>query len=162
LTRIEWFPRHVVAEVPFAVDHDEEALHPGVLAAPVELIEILLVLSLVLEELVHVLHGVDPELLLRHLGEVEVGHLAGAEGAVQGPLREGDVEELILVVGGLGHAGENSETRDGGCLEEVAALHDAAVFRRRRAVSSGKVGKNRGPVPAVVLWIGHEYRDRAG
>ncbi len=51
------------------------------------------VLSLVLEEGVHVLDPVDSVLFLGHPGEIQVVQLPRVQGPVQGPFGQGNTEE---------------------------------------------------------------------
>src|SRR5262249_14156225 len=84
------------AEVALAVAHDQDAADAVVVAALLQLLQILLVAGLVLEELVDVLDGGDVIVLLRDGGEVEVGHLLAEEALVERPLRQRDLEERLL------------------------------------------------------------------
>jgi hypothetical protein len=84
-----------IAQVPFAVAHDEQALHAVVLGPLLHLTQVRRVLRLVLEELVDVLDGLDVELLACADGEVEVVHLLRAERLVKRPLCERDAESRL-------------------------------------------------------------------
>ncbi len=81
-----------IAEVPFPVAHDQQALHAFIGGALFHFGEVLLVLRLVLEKLVDVLDPLDPQ-RLRGLREIEIVELARADRAVQRPLRQRNPEQ---------------------------------------------------------------------
>ncbi|MCE2726612.1 MAG: hypothetical protein LW698_07505 [Planctomycetaceae bacterium] len=109
LTRIEWQPSRLAASTQgkwFSM------------ARPLgQLAEVVGVLGLVFEERVDVLDRLDAELPLRRLGEIEVVELAGAKRAVEGPLRQRDLEQRRLGrrgVGGRDGVGRAAGERCGG------------------------------------------------
>ena len=140
------------AEMTFAVDHDEHALHPEVVASFLEFGEVLLVLGLVLEELVDVLEGRDAKLLFGDLGEIEIGHLVFTDGPVQGPFRERDFKEglaLLVVI----RLGEKRGEGESGCgcalLEEETSVHGA----QRVGFSGCGARSKRALQGRVVSWL---------
>ena len=131
------------AEVPLAVDHDQDAGDALAGGPLLQLGEVAGVAGLVFEELVDELDAVDPVVAPRHLGEVEVVERAGAQGLVQRPLGQRDLVLADLARGGLaggGVGGEGGPAAEGqgrpageGGAGEVAAVHRG----RHRSGSGG-------------------------
>ena len=82
-------PQRRVADPALAVAHDEMLIHAFAVRTPVHLGQVGGIGRPILEERVHVLDGVQPELAAREGGEVDVLELARAERAVQRPLGDG-------------------------------------------------------------------------
>ena len=103
------FLRFWVAEPTFAVDHDQQALDAQIRGPLLHLAEIAAIFGLVLEELVDILDRLDPEVLLRGLGEVQIVELARTQRAVQRPLGERNLEDRF--VPGRRQGGSTGERR---------------------------------------------------
>ncbi len=72
-----------VAQVAFAVNHDEQSFHADITGAFFEFGEVGGVLRLVLEKLIHVLDGIDAEFIFGSGCKVEVIEFAGEDCAVK-------------------------------------------------------------------------------
>ena len=88
-----------VPELTFAVDHNEEALDPVVIGAPLHLSEIVEVAGLVLEEGVDVFDSCEAEALASDLREVQVVELSAAQCPMQRPLGERDPKPRVVKEG---------------------------------------------------------------
>lgn len=104
------------AEGAFTIDHDKNVGHAEIRDALFEFAEVGGVLCLVLEELVDVFEGGDAVGFLGVGGPRHVVEIPFLKSAVVGPLREGDVEEVLgfcsvgAVVGGESRNGEGGES----------------------------------------------------
>ena len=90
-------------QMTLSVNHDEKAAYSQIVTAGFQFGEILFISSLVLEELVHVFHGVNSKFFLRDPGKVEVGDFLTSESPVKRPLCKREIKErlgLLVVVGG--------------------------------------------------------------
>jgi len=129
------------ADIAFAIDHDEDVVHAEVGDALLEFAEVGHVLGFVLEEAVDVFEGVDPVGFFGVGGPVHVFHFASAEGAVVGPLGEGNIEEVFRFLGagvfavviGKSRGGEGGKSG----VNKVSALHDGE-FRSGRGRWKGE------------------------
>lgn len=135
------------ADVAFAIDHDEDVGHAEIGNAFVQFTEVFFVLGLVLEKLIDVFEGVDAVVFLGIFRPFHVGHLAGSEGVVVGPLGERYLEKVLrfldvvtAVVVGEGGKGEGGEGR----VDEGTAFHWVS-FR----VDGGEI-KRKLPLPMTI------------
>ena len=115
----------------FAVDHDQELLDAVVVGPAVEFGEVGHVSGLLFEEAADVLDRAEAEAFSGDAGEVEIGHLAGLDRAVERPFCEGDAEK------GLGTRGRHG-TRDRG--ERAGGHRGAGGQREQRPAGEGGVG----------------------
>ena len=131
-----------VPQVPLAVDHDQQQLHPHIPRPLLQLIEVSGVARLVLEELIHKLHGMNAKLLFRHLGKIEVVELSSKNGPMQRPLGERDFKQgLVLGPGEVRRqpgGGEGPRSPEGRLGQEVTS---------RKQVGHGKVALNQREKP---------------
>jgi hypothetical protein len=139
-------PRGVVgvAELALGVAHDQEAFHAGVVRAALHVGEIIEVDRALLEEGVHVLDGVEPELFPRERREVARVERAGANRPVQRPLGEGDGEGPGVAARQQGGAGEAEAGHEDGA---AVGLHGRGLSVRAaagRAACPGTRGTSRG------------------
>ena len=128
-----------VAEIAQAVAHDEHVRHALVGGSLGQFGEVVGILRLVLEKLVHVFDGVDPELLLRSFRKVEIVELAGEERLVERPFGERDLEaggrDRIDRRGEPGRCGERGDRGHERAAGEHVACHDEPP----KDVSSGRI-----------------------
>src|SRR5262249_43676749 len=84
------------AQITLIIDHDQNAGDAEILGARLQLLEVRRVMRLVLQELIDKFNALDPELLARDLGEVEVVDLLVLKLSVQRPLGQRDLEVADL------------------------------------------------------------------
>ena len=72
-----------VSQLPLTITHNQQTLDAQIITAVFEFLQVWLVFSFVLEELVDVLHGLDSKVLFGVLGESHVVELAAINRAVQ-------------------------------------------------------------------------------
>ena len=80
------------AHIALTVDHDQHTGQAVVAGPGFQVLEILGIMSLILEELIHELEALDAVLLAGKLREVKVGDLVCEQGAVQRPLGQRELE----------------------------------------------------------------------
>jgi hypothetical protein len=81
-----------IAKIAFVVAHDEHAGDAEVVAALFQFRQITLIFGLIHEELIHVLDGIDSEILLGGFREIEVVHFLLLQRVVKRPFRQRDFE----------------------------------------------------------------------
>ena len=85
-----------IANIALTIAHDQQALHPVIRRAFLHFAEVLCVLRLVHEELVHVFHG-ENSVLRCHLRKIEIVDLTRAQFRIDRPLRERDPQRRHIL-----------------------------------------------------------------
>ncbi|MEZ5384475.1 MAG: hypothetical protein R3F13_03050 [Prosthecobacter sp.] len=131
-----------IAEIAFAVAHDEQAFHAFAFLALLHFAQVGGVGGLVEEHLIYILHTIDPE-AAGYFAEVEVlvafGVAFAKDALIQRPFRQRDLERWIFV------GGDQCRSGDGGSRGRGGELKEAAAGGGGRAHVEGNRGPHYGP-----------------